>query len=459
MAQNKQTKLSLKHLVVDQDLCIGCGICAVVDSSIRMKHNEYGFLVPQIQSLEEQKNKDLLRVCPFNPYPENEVRTENELAREFLKDAPQIHEKIGQYYNTYVGYSHKFRLTSSSGGIATYILSELLAKGHITHVVSVKASNEGDSHYEYAISSTQEELLESSKTKYYPVTLSDALSKVKHLDGKVAVVGVGCFVKAVRLLQHYDSFWKDKIYFIVGIICGGIKSSFFADYLASKATVDCKTYKEPQFRIKDYDSTASDYSYGCIDKDGNEKRIKMRSVGDMWGTGLFKNNACDFCDDVTTELADISLGDAWLDPFVKDGKGTSVIVTRSKLADKLIQDGLTQEELHIEELSAGRLASSQQGSFNHRHKGLKYRIRKVAVLGIIIPPKRFATEDIPIDFKFVQKQRQVVRKKSLVIWQQTQNAKDFDLSLSKELEKLRLLTRIHHYLRAIKRKVKHYLHL
>jgi coenzyme F420-reducing hydrogenase beta subunit len=42
----------------------------------------------------------------------------------------------------------------------------------------------------------------------------------------------------------------------------------------------------------------------------------------MWGTGLFKSNACDFCDDVTTELADVSL-DAWI-PYNKDGLGNSV---------------------------------------------------------------------------------------------------------------------------------------
>ncbi len=88
----------------------------------------------------------------------------------------------------------------------------------------------------------------------------------------------------------------------------------------------------------------------------------------MWVTGLFKANACDFCDDVTTELADISLGDAWLEPFNKDGKGTNVIVTRSELADEIIREGMKNDELSVEPLSLQRFLSSQQGSFNHRHK-------------------------------------------------------------------------------------------
>ncbi len=42
----------------------------------------------------------------------------------------------------------------------------------------------------------------------------------------------------------------------------------------------------------------------------------------MWGGGLFKANAYDFCDYVTTELADISLDDARLPRYNQDGKDT-----------------------------------------------------------------------------------------------------------------------------------------
>ena len=113
--------------------------------------------------------------------------------------------------------------------------------------------------------------------------------------------------------------------------------------LASRAGVTYNQFSQPQFRIKDHQSTASDYSFGCKDEEGALHTIKMRKVGDMWGSGMFKNNACDFCDDVTTELADISLGDAWLNPYNQDGKGTNVMVTRSKLAEDLINEGIIEK--------------------------------------------------------------------------------------------------------------------
>ena len=34
-----------------------------------------------------------------------------------------------------------------------------------------------------------------------------------------------------------------------------------------------------------------------------------------WGAGFFQNPACDWCDDVVAETADIAFGDAWVEPY------------------------------------------------------------------------------------------------------------------------------------------------
>ena len=39
------------------------------------------------------------------------------------------------------------------------------------------------------------------------------------------------------------------------------------------------------------------------------------------------NPACEFCDDVVGETADMSVGDAWLPGYVSDWRGTSVVVS------------------------------------------------------------------------------------------------------------------------------------
>lgn len=430
--------------IVNNELCVGCGACTYKSSS-NMVWNTHGFLQPA--SIKDLGSKSY-KVCPFNTNPDKEVYTEKELGELYLGTAPNFEKQMGHYYNTYVGYSEDFRLTSSSGGVATYLMKALLTKNIAQHLFSVGESTNGE-FYNYKVCSSVEDILTTSKTKYYPVSMSSVLHEIDQLDGKIAVVGTACFIKAVRLLQYYYPHLKDKIVFCIGIICGGQKSKYYADFLAANAGVK-DSYTSPNFRVKDFESTASDYSFSC--KEGNEEyQVKMRTLGDMWGTGLFKNNACDFCDDVTTELADISLGDAWLQPYTKDGRGTNVIVTRSKLGDHLIAEGVKQDKLKVSELPVSIFLKSQQGSFNHRHIGLKYRIKKAKQGGVLIPPKRFNISKISFDFKLVQKKRMQVRMSSLLNWVLVNgDLNKFDAEMSNPLSSLKAYTRINHILRRLK---------
>ena len=441
--------------VVDNDMCIGCGVCAsqCKSGSISMKMNQYGFYTASVDARIDSE-EDCISVCPFNPNPDEKVKTEDDIANIFLTQAEKRLKKLGRYINTYAGYSVENRLTSSSGGIATYTLTQLLKRGDVQHIISVKSSDSGSGHYQYTISSSVDELISTAKTKYYPVTLTDAISKLKSLDGRVAIVGVACFIKAIRLAQVQDPVFNEKVAFLVGIICGGVKSAYFAEYLASKSGVSVTEYKKPEFRVKDLNSLAIDYSYSCIDANNECHTVKMRSVGDMWGTGMFKANACDYCDDVTTELADISLGDAWIEPYNQDGAGNSVVVTRSTLAEKIIRNGIDNGDLVLDELPEDRLLSSQQGSFNHRHQGLAYRIAKGNTPLSAIPPKRFDDVELPLLLKIIHALRLRTREKSLRVWNQCKSAESFDQKMKGHLLMLRLFTRLNHYQRVIIRKVR-----
>lgn len=446
--------LDILKNIVDTDMCVGCGVCAVQNEGtpLKMIWNDKGFLVPSLDD-QAQLSVNSVNVCPFNPQPEVEVLTENELAGLFLGDAPKKNLKIGSYYNTYAGFSTKFRPTSSSGGLATYLTEQLLRQGIVDAVFAVTEGETQDEHFGYRVIRNGDDILPASKTKYYPVTLAEILTQLPKIEGKVAIVGIPCFIKATRLHQHYNPALKDKIAFLIGIICGGMKSRFFAEYLSSKAGLLSKDYYHPEFRIKDFNSIALDYSYGCEDDKGNEYRLKMSKAGDMWGTGLFKNNACDFCDDVAAELADISLGDAWIDPYSEDGNGTNVVITRTKLAEQIIGRGISSGELVLDNLGEERFVASQQGGYNHRHNGIGYRAMKARSKGINVPPKRYEKWPIALEFKFVQKIRMKVRELSLLIWPATNSSVAFDEGMRRSLTQLSRTTRAYHYGRRIRQMI------
>ncbi|MGJ3627724.1 hypothetical protein AB5I41_13435 [Sphingomonas sp. MMS24-JH45] len=54
-------------------------------------------------------------------------------------------------------------------------------------------------------------------------------------------------------------------------------------------------------------------------------------MGD-WVRAFFQASAGDYRDDVVAETADISFGEAWVEPYASDGRGTNVVV-RSRARD------------------------------------------------------------------------------------------------------------------------------
>jgi len=437
--------------VVKNDLCIGCGACVNIcpQGALEMHWDEYGFLKPKLIEKCESRG-ECITVCPFNPWPQENIKNEDEMAELFLTEASEFHRRIGKYCNLYAGYSKNYRLTSSSGGIATYLFSELLKKNIVDYIVCVNESSNTGMHYEYTIISNQEQIVSASKTRYFPVTMAAVLKKISEMKGRIAIVGVACFIKAIRLTQIKEPDLNRKILFLVGIICGGLKSRFFTEYLAGKSGVAIEKISKPQYRIKNPNSTAVDYSFGCYDQtSGKEKNIRMSDVGDMWGTGLFKNHACDFCDDITAELADISLGDAWLYPYIQNGKGTSIIVTRSSLADELIREGVNVGKLELDLLPIDRFLLSQKGGFNHRQKALSYRLKLARKRNYEIQQKRFENETIPLIFRIVQLLRSNTRRISLEIWKEKHEVDYFERKIKLNLVLLRIVTILYHGSRAI----------
>lgn len=431
--------------IVENDLCIGCGVCISESKGSKMIWNKYGFLVPD---LSKPFNDDAIKVCPYNPKPENEIQDEDKIAEFFLPDTPFKNPQIGHYHEIYVGYAKEFRKTSSSGGIGTYVLEQLLKQKIVDHLFVVK---EKDGEYSYQWFDSIEEIRTTSKTRYIPVSLEKLFLEIDSKPGKVAVSGIPPFLKAIRLKQYYYPEYREKIPFLVGIICGGWKSKFFTDYLAQKAGIKGNYYKQ-EYRIKDEASYALDYSFGAYDENENFHQMKMKLVGNMWGTGLFNANASDFSDDVTAELGDISLGDAWINPYMKDGRGTSLFVTRSPMADKLIQEGIEKGELSLETLPLNEFINSQIGAFRHRHIGLKYRLDELKNSNRIIPFKRKRNlVNAPFEYKWVQNQRRKVRKASLVNWFQYRNAEEFDKAMKPLIDDLDKKTLWYHRIQKLKR--------
>lgn len=399
--------------VISEGFCIGCGACTVKSEAAKILFNQYGELVANLSDCSEAEIRLMNEVCPFSADAPNET----DIALVAFKDEVDVNigKEIGVFNGLYAGYSKLYRKSGSSGGVVSWLLSELLIAGKVDKVIVVGRSSEGERFYDFRVVDKPNDLFATGTSCYYPVSYDDVLKYVIVNPGRYAITGVPCFHKALRQLKVVTPVIAERVVYQIGIVCGQMKSSFYLDYLSRKTGEDAPPVNAC-FRRKDELSRADDYffeaSFKTTSGDIETRNIKNSEIGSNWAMGLFKPRACDFCDDVFAETADISVMDAWLDQYVKDGKGTSLVITRSRELQSILEQGDLSGALQLELVSESDVVESQRGGLNHRRAGLRYRLLLDGQKGPV-PLKRLSADSgIDIWFKMEQRIRSAIREKS-----------------------------------------------
>jgi len=243
------------------------------------------------------------------------------------------------------------------------------------------------------------------------------LKVVQDVTGRYAVVGIPCFIKSLNLLRNSDSVFSERIVITAGIFCGHMKSTNFADYLITCLGVDPNQAATVDFRKKAEDRMASDYLFEVRTVDGKVVNRPMSEIyGGNWGYGFFKNNACNYCDDLAAETADIAFGDAWLPEYVSDARGTNVVVVRTKFTQAIIKEGMNNGELTIHPIDVARVIESQAAGLRDRREGLAHRIAKKKTADEWVPMKRLSPD------RSISKKREKIYDLRLAIGEATHNA-------------------------------------
>ena len=366
--------------VVRGGYCVGCGACSAAVPAITMQRNAYGEIVADTRAAERDALVTASKVCPFVVSAPDEYELARLSAPEWSTTELPLDRVVGYHNGIYAGYSVKDRSSGSSGGIATWLLRTLLETKQVDYVVRVgpaASSAPGHALYEFQVLSDPAQVAVGATSFYYPVTMAAVLQHIRTHPGRYAVTGVPCFHKALRLLKREDAVLRERIVVQVGIVCGQLKSAFYLEYLARKADVRGELVSAC-FRRKDLTARADDYLFEAVyrDKSGENQKVTVRNreIGANWGMGLFKPKACDFCDDVFAETADIAIMDAWLPRYVQDGAGTSLVLVRDSQLRAIIENAASMGELKLDASNVSDLIESQIGGLNHRRLGLQWRL-------------------------------------------------------------------------------------
>jgi coenzyme F420-reducing hydrogenase beta subunit len=399
--------------MVKSGLCVGCGACASMQRDGRMEWNRDGFLQPSGDaSWYGDRRLSFGRTCPMSPVAPNE----DSIAYREFPEAAREDRAIGRFEAAYVGHAARseFRTQGSSGGLVGWVAGQLLESGAVDGVAHVVPADPARGRlFEYRISRTAEQLSQGAKSRYYPVELSAVLREVRAVEGRYAIVGIPCFIKAMRLLQRAEPLLRERIAFTLGIFCGHMKSRQMVESFAWQLGTELGKVQAIDYRLKDPSRPANWYRAQLELTDGSATAQDWWHLADGdWGAGFFQNPACDYCDDVVAETADIAFGDAWLEPYSSDGRGTNVVVLRSKLLHALIRRGIEQGQLDLKLVDAEFVKATQAAGLRHRRQGLAYRLtwrRKPRV----VPRKRVdPSSELPLRRKLVYRLRFAIARQS-----------------------------------------------
>ena len=434
---SNESHQKLNRTVIANGFCIGCGACAVPkDSPFKVKMDEYGqyqsYLADSGVFAKTETNYEQL--CPFG----DDAPNEDELAKRRFSDSCDYNPQAGYFKGIYAGHvaEGSFRQNGSSGGMGTWIIHELLAKGLVDYVLHVKS--EGDEKhtdnipFKYSVSDTLEEIQEGAKSRYYPIQLSEVLQTVLEKAGRYAVVGLPCFIKSIRLLQAQDSVFAERISYCIGLVCGHLKSAHYAESLAWQMGISPEELKSIDFRRKDLSQPANRYNTYARGTTGEKVKQTSQLFGTDWGAGTFKYKACDFCDDVFAETADIVMGDAWLPEYVDDSLGTNIVVSRNEDIELLIQKACNEGRLEFTPLGVKKAIESQDAGLRHRKIGIIDRLDFERKASSWVPTKRVSVGGRKSSKLEIKKQELRVKMRNLSheSFKQAKTDKDINIYFS-----------------------------
>jgi len=437
--------------VVVQDLCIGCGVCAGMcpRGLLSMKFNKFGEYNACLDKPCEINCELCLKVCPFSAGNDNE----DALAKELYADTGGIkhHKATGYYLKSYYGYSleNEHRANGSSGGLTTWLLEHLLVHKRVDRVVCVTSNDDPEKLFRFQVFDSVEGVRKAAGSAYYPIELSEVIKFIMINEGSFALVGLPCFVKAIRLAQKNNPKLRERVRFLIGLVCGQLKSKHYTRFISAMAGVTDKP-STVYYRKKHSDKASSNFAFEVKGVHGKRAEICFQEgVGSVWTNKWFTPQSCSYCDDTFAELADIVLMDAWLPEYVSDSKGANLLIIRTADIDELIVCAAAQKRIYAAYIPLKRIIQSQAGVLKFKRDQLAYRLHLAekyngtVIVKRVVPANRlnfFAKKEVEI------KERMRVRSRDEFLKIETLGQKETSLFLKKDLKNFLCWNGIYLYL-------------
>lgn len=341
--------------ITDNALCTACGACIGICPShaIEILTNTAGFLAANINDELCINCGKCAKVCPSNPEIKPSIDT-NDIFH-------------GPCLAGYVGYAcdNIIRQKSQSGGIVTALLCYLLEQNEIEGAI-VNNINAQTRRPQAIFASSKYELINTCGSYYAQSSVAKTI--LEHSDKKTAAVVLGCQAECLQLIRENCPNVNLPKY-IIGLICAGQFSGDMIDDLILQCGCEANHLSEFRFRDKghgwpgDVHITTSTKDYWLP----KESRYRLKQVYEL--------HRCIVCYDQMNIFSDIVCGDPWGISNKQQPEGHTVVIARTEIGKKLLQNAARDGAIMLEELSIEDIFNGQ--TVDVRHKAKFYASREI----------------------------------------------------------------------------------
>ncbi|KKQ42352.1 MAG: coenzyme F420 hydrogenase [Microgenomates group bacterium GW2011_GWC1_37_8] len=291
------------------------------------------------------------------------------------------HPYLGHYKSIAVGFTvdNQIRQIGSSGGIVSSILIWLLKNRKINGAVVLGFDKSKPWLTKPFIARTPEQILSAAGSKYITGSVNQILSETASWTGPLAYVGLPHEVQSIRKLQQVRDPAVKTIKYVIGVYYGNsMNFSSVKSLLHSYGVYDYREIRHLSFRSGEWP--------------GNT-RIELKSGRIITLPKFYANYLIPFhivkrsllCTDLTNELTDISVGDAWAPVYEERGKGYSTVITRSKKGQEILNLMQKEKLISLNPVSLETAIRMHSHGFDLKKRGAFIRIAILKKLGRPVP--------------------------------------------------------------------------
>ena len=366
--------------VAQRQLCCGCGACAYVSpGTIEMidslGHGRRPRVKSQCRSTAE--NQAALRVCPGIGLEHSFDRSHPDLIRELVAGWGPVLE-VWEGHAT----DDAIRFAGSSGGAASALALACIEQAGMHGVLHIKARADVPYLNHTVLSTTREEILSATGSRYAPASPCDGLQLIEDAPGPCVFIGKPCDVAAVEKAKQVRPALAEKVGVTIAFFCAGTPTTNATLELLRRMGVD-----DPS-RVVELRYRGNGWPGDATVTLRTENGIETRSLSyeESWG-GILTNDKqwrCHVCADHTGEFADIAVGDPWYRRVEPNECGSSLVLVRTERGRRILREAVEHGYLALTRADASILTRSQPNLL--RGRGAVWaRILVSRLLGVAAP--------------------------------------------------------------------------